>query len=176
MKIVITGPECIGKTTLSTALAKYYDTHVVSEYARVYLANKLDTPYTKDDLLSIAKGTVTKQKLVERRDLVICDTGMLVMYIWGKVKFGSAHPEISQMLDDDTVDLYILPHWDIPFVEDPLRESNGDREVLHRLYKKELEKRSLPFTEVKGDEDMRLKLASQSIDVLWKYHEIPTNT
>jgi len=133
MKIVITGPECIGKTTLSLALAKYYD-------------------------------------------IVICDTGMLVMYIWGRVKFGSAHPEISQMLDDDTVDLYILPHWDIPFVEDPLRESNGDRDVLHRLYKKELEGRSLPFTEVKGDEEMRLKIATQSIDVLWKYKEISMNT
>ena len=46
MKIAITGPECVGKTTLSLALAKHYDTHVVSEYARTYLANKLDDPYT----------------------------------------------------------------------------------------------------------------------------------
>jgi len=175
MKIVITGPECTGKTTLSIALAKYYETHVISEYARTYLANKLDTPYTKDDLLAIAKGTRTKQSMVKRRDLMICDTSMLVMYIWGQVKFGSAHQEIEQMLKDDHVDLYILPDWEIPFVEDPLRESNGDREVLHRLYKKELIKRSLPFTEVKGDEEMRLKIATQTIDVMWKYREIPSN-
>lgn len=171
MKIVITGPECIGKTTLSLALAKHYDTHVVSEYARTYLANKLDDPYTQDDLLMIAKGTHTKQKLVAKRDLLICDTAMLVMFIWSKAKFGSVHPEINQMLDSDPVDLYILPDWDIPFVEDPLRESSGERDVLHDLYKSELVTRGLPFTEVKGDQELRLKHALQTIDVLRKYRK-----
>ena len=97
---------------------------------------------------------------------------MLVMFVWSKVKFGTVHPEINQMLDADAVDLYILPDWDIPFVEDPLRESSGERDVLHRLYKSELESRGLPFTEVKGDEDLRLKHAVQTIDVLSKYREI----
>ena len=37
IRVVLFGPESTGKTTLSTALAKYYKTAFVPEYAREYL-------------------------------------------------------------------------------------------------------------------------------------------
>ena len=41
IRVVLFGPESTGKTTLSTALAKYYNTAFVPEYAREYLQKKL---------------------------------------------------------------------------------------------------------------------------------------
>ena len=55
-KIVVTGPESTGKSTLCEQLAKKYNTTWVPEYAREYLL-KLGRPYTYDDLLIIARGT-----------------------------------------------------------------------------------------------------------------------
>lgn len=61
IRVVLFGPESTGKTTLSTALAKHYNTVFVSEYAREYLQKKWDQQKaicSKEDLIPIAKGQI----------------------------------------------------------------------------------------------------------------------
>lgn len=169
MKIVLTGPESIGKTTLALDLAKHYGTHIVSEYARTYLTNKPQGLYEKEDILTIAKGQLTKEKLVERRPLIICDTSILVIYMWSSIKYGEVDPEIAEALEKEEVDLYILPHWDIPYKSDPLRENPEDREEYYQLYLDEIKKRHFPFLTVAGSPAHRLEIARQTIDTLKKY-------
>ncbi len=53
--ITIVGPESSGKTTLARQLAGYYTCPLVPEYAREYL-ERLDRPYSEEDLFLIAKG------------------------------------------------------------------------------------------------------------------------
>jgi len=168
MKIVVTGPECSGKTTLSVDLSNLYHTTLVAEYARPYLANK-QGEYEQADLLEIAKGQLTIEKLVERRDKIICDTSLLVIYVWSMHKYGSVDPELVTMLEAHKVDLYLLPHWDIPYVAEPLRESEHEREELYYKYLRELQERHLPYMEVKGDRLTRVNLASQTINTFKKY-------
>ena len=60
-KIVFTGPECSGKTTLSNAIAKKLNAPLVKEYAREYL-NNLNREYSYPDLLKIAKGQLKLEK------------------------------------------------------------------------------------------------------------------
>ena len=49
LKIVVTGPESTGKSTLSEQLAKHYHTIFIPEYDRTYVEN-LKRPYTYEDV------------------------------------------------------------------------------------------------------------------------------
>ena len=56
-KIVITGPESTGKTTLATKVADYFNVEPVPEYARDFLA-KLGRPYVEKDLMKLVQSQI----------------------------------------------------------------------------------------------------------------------
>ena len=137
-KIVFTGPECSGKTTICRAVAQELKVEWVEEYARQYL-EEINRPYKEEDLLAIAKGQIAKEQAQIRNNtpFLLCDTSMLVIKIWSLVKYGRCHPWIEQQLQNDD-SIYFLCKPNIPWVADPLRESPDDRERLFLLYEKEL--------------------------------------
>ena len=169
IKVIVTGAECSGKTTLAEALAKECQATFVPEYSRLFL-NKLDRPYEKADLISIALGQQKSEERIRDEDLVICDTSLLVLKIWSMVKYKSVHPWITVLLQDDKPDLYILPDCNIPFEEDPLRESHGlshdTRLDLRQLYIDELNKMGIPWISVTGTPEQRLSQAMNRVDIL----------
>ena len=61
-KIAIIGPESSGKTTISQAIANYFQTNYVPEYAREYLT-KNGPLYTFNDLKKMAQ----KQKKTRKK-------------------------------------------------------------------------------------------------------------
>ena len=63
LKIIVTGPESSGKTTLCKALSKHYKLPFTKEYARKYLAD-MGKNYLQKDLLEIAKGQLENEHLV----------------------------------------------------------------------------------------------------------------
>ena len=73
-KVVITGPESSGKSTLSKHLSESLFTPHVREYAREYIAS-LDRSYKKDDLIPIAKGQIELEKdiISQTPSYLICD-------------------------------------------------------------------------------------------------------
>ena len=48
IRVVVTGSECTGKTTLATALAAYYETVCVPEYVRQFVEEKGAAPEYRD--------------------------------------------------------------------------------------------------------------------------------
>ena len=166
-KIVVTGVECSGKTTLSKALANKLDFSYVPEYARVYLQN-LDRPYEIYDLHNIAlKQFQSERELLSKPGKgIICDTGLLVIKIWSQVKYGDVHPMIRALLQFSLPDLYILPHYDIPYEEDPLRESPEIRPELFKIYKSELEKSGVDYVIVHGNMEDRMNQLDSTLDSL----------
>ncbi len=163
IKVVITGAECSGKTTLAKDLSQYYNTPLVPEYARTYL-NNLDRPYEQSDLKHIAIGQLESEQKYVSEDLIICDTSLLVIKVWSQVKYGSVHPWLTVLLEDAIPDLYILPDWDIPYEEDPLREHPDDRKMLHDNYVDELNMQIAPWGSVTGSKAERLKQAVKRVD------------
>ena len=82
IRVVLFGPESTGKTTLSKALAKHYNSVWVPEYAREYLQNKWNNEgktCEPSDLLPIAIGQMLlENKLSQKTNRVlICDTNLL---------------------------------------------------------------------------------------------------
>ena len=168
-KVIITGPESTGKSTLSRALAEHYHTMWVPEYAREYI-NTLKRPYNQNDLLNIMDGQLQAEKKLgkEARDILFCDTSLLVIKVWYEYKYGKLHPLINEKFKQFNCDLFLLPDIDLPWVYDPQREQPNQRTYFFNIYKRELKQMEANFTVISGPGSQRLKSAISAIDYVIK--------
>jgi len=166
VKIVITGPESSGKTTLVEALSIRLEIESIPEFARSYLEN-LNNKYKYEDLLIIAKE---QQKAIDNKvqngNLLIVDTDLLTIKIWSEYKFGKCDEWIIQTLNLKKPDLYLLCKPDIPWEADPLRENQNDREELYQIYQEEIRKLEAPSVEISGSKEHRLSISIEAIQEL----------
>lgn len=165
IKVALIGPESTGKTDLAKVLAKEYQGTYVPEFSREYL-NKLKSPYQQKDLLKIAKGQVEALEFKDAAAILIADTELHVIKVWSDYKYGNCDPWILEELNNQTFDLYILTYFDIPYEDDPLRENPEERAYFFDIYFNLLTKSKLPFIVVKGNREVRLKMAMKRIDAL----------
>lgn len=168
-KIVVTGPESTGKSTLCEQLAAYFKTKWVPEYAREYMTG-LKRPYTYDDLLIIAKGQLEQEERITASlttPLVFIDTDMYVMKVWCEYVFGKCHSFILDEIVKRKYDIYLLCNTDLPWVADELREYPDleSREFLYHMYKDLMINQTTPWYDIRGDYDERLKKAISFISV-----------
>lgn len=169
IKIVLTGPESSGKTTLAEALAEHYQVPLVPEYARVYLEN-IGLTYTEDDILQIAKGQakLKAQYSAQEPAILISDTDQVVMKVWSEVRFQRCHPWIIEQLKRSDTHLYLLCQPDIPWEYDPLREDATSRDMLYERYLETLQQFQLPYLEIGGSLSKRCQNATDAIKLLKK--------
>ena len=173
-KIVLIGPESTGKSTLSAQLADHFGTSWCPEYAREYLLRH-GTNYNYDDLLQIAKGQVELEeayilkmnpgKTGAKLPLFI-DTDMYVMKVWAEFVFGKCHRFILDQAAIRKYDLYLLCNTDLPWVKDELREYPDleTRERLLLIYKDILANQTVPWVEIKGNDQQRLVRAIEAVE------------
>ncbi len=166
-KIAVTGPESTGKTTLTRLLAAHYEAPWVPEYARQYL-EKLGRPYQEHDLDHIARHQLQEEDRMaqEAKNLLFCDTEMLVMKVWSEHSYQRVSTFIQQELERRTYDLYLLCDIDIPWEPDALREHPELRSYFYAVYKKNLQLLGRHFVELHGNYDQRVKKACEAIDRL----------
>ncbi len=164
-RIALVGPECTGKSTLASLLAKYYNTVWVPEYARHYI-DRLDRPYEEKDLLIIAKGQIEHEDDLAKKanKLLICDTDLTVIKIWGEHKYGASYDEIIDEYHKRTYDLHLLMGIDMPWHDDPQRENPELRQFFYDLFKKELTERQTNFVEISGEHYQRQNKAIEAIN------------
>ena len=164
MKIVITGPESSGKSTLFKSLENHYKIKGVREFSRDFLSSKKGQ-YKYADLLTIAKGQLNSElELINSTDFLLCDTDLLTIKIWSYYKFISCDPEIINLLNSNPADLYVLMSPDIPWESDPLRENPADRNELLAIYEHELTDLGVPYFLISGSADIRLNKTIKLID------------
>jgi NadR type nicotinamide-nucleotide adenylyltransferase len=172
-KVVITGPESTGKSTLCQQLAAHYNTHWCAEYAREYLEMN-GANYSYDDLLKIAKGQLALEEEEERKaiasgkQVLFIDTNMYVMKVWCEFVFHKTHPFILDEIARRKYDLYLLCNVDLPWVDDDLREypEVETRQQLFAIYQQIMQQQSVPWQLVEGDYTSRLQTAINAVDLL----------
>lgn len=140
-KILITGPESSGKSSLSTWLSDQLNCPLNPEYAREYL-NINGPDYTQSDLPKILTGQLANEQnlLATHPAYLICDTGPEVIYIWNKVAYQKPIESITQSFKAMQYDLILLLYPDLDWQEDPLREfpSEEKRLSLFQIYQETL--------------------------------------
>ena len=92
LKIIATGPESSGKTTLCKALSKHFKISYSQEYAREYL-EKLDRNYTQKDLIKIAKRQLTSEQ-----NSILLDTDLITIKIWSNYKYGNCDKWVLEQI------------------------------------------------------------------------------
>ena len=163
-RIVVTGPESTGKTTLAKQLSEVFKCPLVGEYARTYLDN-LKKTYSQEDLVYIAKGQFDMQKkILKESNLLICDTDLLTIKIWSEFKYGNCDPWIVKYLVNNLPDLYLICYPDLKWEYDPQRENPNDGMELFEIYLAEIKKLEVPFQIIKGLGEKRTEKGVKAVE------------
>ena len=154
LKIIVTGPESSGKTTLCKALSEHYNLPFTKEFAREYLTD-LGKNYLQEDLLEIAKGQLVNEQLINNNQQIsLHDTDLITLKIWSDYKYGNCNNWILEQIEKQKVEnrFYLLCKPDLKWNYDPLRENPTDRNELLEIYKQELENLGHKFLIIKGED------------------------
>ena len=115
LKIIVTGPESVGKSTLATALSAHFKAVLSHEYARQFLETKLAlqklekktenaSTYDESDFYKMFLGQKTNEKYAlakakNTQNFIICDTDSLTYKIWYEEVFKNSDNTILQNID-----------------------------------------------------------------------------
>jgi NadR type nicotinamide-nucleotide adenylyltransferase len=168
IRVVVTGSECTGKTTLAAALAQHYGVDWVPEYVRRFVEEKDDAP-VYEDVDAIARGQMALEDEHAARapQVLVQDTDLLSTLVYSKHYYGDCPAWIEDTLQERAADLYLLCDIDVPWVPDGDQRDRGDRrEEMHGLFRDALRARALPVLEVSGDPAIRLAAAIAAIEAL----------
>ena len=166
IRVVITGSECTGKTTLAKALAEHYGTDWVPEYARQFVLDKASTPEYAD-VDAIARGQIELEDTLAANspDLLIQDTDLLSTLVFSWHYYGACPSWVEGALGERKANLYLLTGIDVPWVPDGDQRDRGDRrEAMQELFRRALVDHGFEFVEINGTREERLQQAVSAID------------
>ncbi len=173
-KIVILGPESVGKTTLCNELGKRLSSVVVPEYARTYV-EELKHHYTYDDVEIIARRQLAdfRRATTDNTDaeFLIMDTFLITTKVWFAHVYDRYPKWLQAAIEKEKIDLYLLLKPDIEWVEDPARENPHIREYLYDRYKAEVEAIGGKYAEIEGIGNIRTKRALRAINKMKRESE-----
>lgn len=171
-RVVISGPESTGKTTLAHRLAEHYRTAWAPEYVRTYLESRprRDPPslVNWDDVDAIARGQLAAEEAAARaaERVLFCDTDLHSTKVYCEHYFGRCPEWISGAARDRPYDLHLLLGSDAPWVPDPLRDRPHVREEMLFLFRRELEQAQRRVVEIHGGWEERFAAAVRSVEAL----------
>ena len=168
IRVVVTGSECTGKTTLAQALAEHYDTVWVPEYVRQFVDKQGRAP-EYGDVDTIAHGQIALEDsmALKASTLLVQDCDLLSTTVYSRHYYGDCPLWIEQALLDRQADLYLLTGIDVPWAPDgDQRDRGARREDMHELFRQALTTRGLSFVEIHGLGDDRLNRAIAAVNMV----------
>jgi NadR type nicotinamide-nucleotide adenylyltransferase len=169
LHVAVVGPESSGKTTLSEALARHFDTLFVPEASRAYYDVK-GVVYEIGDILPIAREQRSREGALapKARHLLILDTDLLTITVWSQVLYGACPKEAEEMAAAQRVDLTVLLKPDLPWTTDPQRchPELSQREDFFNRLREGFTRLGRRFVIVGGDGAERFASARAAVEAL----------
>ncbi len=165
--IAIVGPESAGKTTLCQELVQRLPARWVPEYAREFLQFGRSSPsYDKTDLVAIAHAQASRQRVAvsSEQTVVLFDTDLVVIYVWWQFRFGAPPEWLTRLLGAQSVDHHLLLSPDLPWQDDPQRESAHELDAIFAAQRAVLGAQQLPYSVVSGRGKQRVRAAENALN------------
>jgi NadR type nicotinamide-nucleotide adenylyltransferase len=139
LRVVVTGSECTGKTTLAQALASRFGAPWVPEFCRGFQDAK-GSPLDASDVEPIARGQIAEADVAERlaTDLLFLDTDLVSTVVYARHYYGACPAWIEESCRERRAALYLLCAPDLPWEADGQRDRGDRREEVHRLFAEKL--------------------------------------
>ena len=164
-RVVITGTESTGKTTLVEQLAAHFEAPFSKEFVRDFVQS-IDRPIQKQDLNAIISGQINyENKAFENSPkLVFHDTNLLSNMIYADYYFKQHSKELDLALSSNQYDLYLFCQNEIPWEPDGAqRDSPHARNEIHQAFGDVLEVCEVPVVKIKGNPEERFNQAINAI-------------
>ena len=170
-RVVVTGGECTGKTTLAKELARRWETAWAAEAARE-VAFERRVALGPEDVPLIAR---THLRLADEaclaaegagRALVVFDQDLLSTVVYSRHYYGSCPPWIERLAVERVGDLYLLCHPDVPWSADGVRDRPEARAEIHALFTAALAAAGAKVVDVTGTGEERTARAATAIEAL----------
>jgi NadR type nicotinamide-nucleotide adenylyltransferase len=167
IRVVLTGSESTGKTTLAQRIAEHYQAEFVPEFVREYAAKK-GAPLDFSDHGPIAKGQMALEDaaIARKPRLIVQDTDLLSTVVYCDHYFGKCPPWIAQNAVERKPDLYLLCEIDLPWIADGVRDRGHMREEMQQLFRDAVAASGTRYETVRGNGERRLHLAVDAINDL----------
>jgi len=166
-RVVLTGSESTGKTTLAEQLARHYNAELVPEFVRAY-AEEHGGVIEFSDHGPIARGQMALEDEHIARDthLVVQDTDLLSTVVYCKHYFGTCPAWIEEAAVARRPDLYLLCEIDLDWVADGVRDRGHMRHEMQQLFRDAVFASSAATATITGLGPERLERAIDAIDAL----------
>ena len=163
IRIVLTGGECTGKSTLARDLAAHLSVPWSQEGARVYL-QRVSRPLTPADIEPIARLQVEfeDQAIQASGQLVIHDTDLVSTVVYSHHYYQQCPDWIVEQASVRQADLYLLCSTDLPWVDEALQRGPGTAEQRARIHQEflfQLNRLHTPYRLVSGLREQRSRCA-----------------
>ena len=167
IRVVLTGSESTGKTTLAGQLARHYDADLVPEFVRAYAEQKGGS-IEFNDHGPIAHGQISleDEHIARAARLIVQDTDLLSTVVYCKHYFGHCPPWIEESAAARRPDLYLLCEIDLDWIADGVRDRGHMRDEMQQLFRDAVRESAVPTVTITGVGDERLDRAVDAIDAL----------
>jgi NadR type nicotinamide-nucleotide adenylyltransferase len=169
IRVVFTGSESTGKSTLAAAVAQHYGVEVVPEFVRAFAEQK-GGAIEFSDHGAIARGQMALEDeyLARPSRLLIQDTDLLSTVVYCRHYFGRCPTWIEEAALTRRPHLYLLCAIDLPWVADGVRDRGHMREEMQRLFEDAVAGTGVPSASLSGTVSKRLADSIRLIDALLK--------
>lgn len=160
LRVVITGSECTGKTTIANQLAAHFGVWSTPEFVRAYAAHK-GAPIDERDHWPIAQGQMAIEDEFRVRaqaaghPLLLHDTDLVSTVAYSLHYHGHCLPEVEREASQRLADHYLLLDIDVPWVADGVRDRGHRREEVHAQFVETLTRLGAPFSVIRGSWEER---------------------
>ena len=162
--VVVTGPECTGKTTLAAALADLFGAPWTPEASRRF-AEEASEPLSAGTVAPIARLTMRLEDEARAASptLLIRDTDLVSTIVYARHYYGSVEAWIVAEARARRADLYLLCAPDLPWTPDGIRDRPDQRDEMYADFGRTLAELHAPVSEIRGAGDARTLAAVASV-------------
>lgn len=170
-RVVLTGGECTGKTTLARDLAARWKTAWAAEAAREVALERRGV-LGREDVPMIARihvraaNDAAREAAEAGRSLVFLDQDLLSTVVYARHYYGNCPRWIERLSVERLGDLYLLCAPDLPWAADGVRDRPAAREEIHALFLAALAASGARVAQVAGVGAERTARAAKAVEGL----------